>query len=256
MAKQLVVTFTGEQYQPSRIYYKCSDKDLLRRKLNGLRCMDFDHDNDNGSRWAWVFADEAKKIELPKSFNEVPRHLRPVGLGSFHIREDEVFLDIHSYDRVFAGLRFFGKHIPEQILAPYDVTFVNRFFSQDDIEAGVDPGKNHDKYFANTFSTQNIPMKILKEAEDLDNFEMLTEQMDKATKQPIEWVERLPLHKEETVDSIESTMRMRSLIALEHWNGNTDYSMKDLIHRMVSETGFLGGLDLDEEMFEEIEENT
>ena len=247
----MVITYTGENYQPSRIFYKCSDKELLHRKLKGLRCMDYAEEYD---LWQWLFMDEAKRIDLKTSYNDVPRSVRPVALGNFYIREDEVILDVHSYDRVIAALKFFTKHISTEILMPSEVAFVNRIFSDEDVEPRDAELINHDKYFANTYNTEDAVEEALKKAKDLGNPEMLIPLLDEARQQPIEWIERLPLHfEDEGVASIEHTLLSRTVVAHKRWEGEEDYSTIDLFKEMLSSPKFLENLELDDEMLEALE---
>jgi hypothetical protein len=56
------------------------------------------------------------------------------------------------------------------------------------------------------------------------------EDMEAHSKQPLPEIERLPVHYyEEGIQGFANALKMRQLVATQHWLGNTAYSMFDVI---------------------------
>ena len=48
----IIMTRTGEVFQPIRLYYHVHDMTMVHRIFGKMSCMDFDEVND---RWAWLY---------------------------------------------------------------------------------------------------------------------------------------------------------------------------------------------------------
>ncbi len=93
----LLMTMTGEPYQPARIHYTVHDKSALQQVFMGLECMEFD---EEGDRWILHYEDEAaESIQLEKSVDELPEGSRPMVIASlFAPEEGKMHVDVNSFE--------------------------------------------------------------------------------------------------------------------------------------------------------------
>ncbi|SJM94675.1 hypothetical protein CRENPOLYSF2_420007 [Crenothrix polyspora] len=83
----IMATLTGEYAQPVRLCYKLHDKQALHRKIfTNLKCMSYESLNN---RWVWLFDHEAKKLVFEKKYQDIPKHLHPIVIGSFFSDSDD-----------------------------------------------------------------------------------------------------------------------------------------------------------------------
>ncbi len=110
-AQKLLMTMTGEIHQPVRLYYEVYDKAKMVQALSKLRCVQFDLDQE---RWVWLFQSEAKKLKFATPYGKIPKHRRPIVIGSFSFPQDDVmWLDVRSYERATKAIVFFDRRIPQ-----------------------------------------------------------------------------------------------------------------------------------------------
>ena len=233
--KILLATVTGEPFQPARIYYQLFDAEKIQIIFSKLRCMDYDR---NQSRWVWLYHAESKKIKFQTPYVNIPRKLHPIVIGSFFLKnENEMFLNVNSFERVTKAITFFNKYLPRTTAKVNGVEIVNKIFSSID---GSIP--RHEDYFdkrpvvkrdsemilnqiSNIASSVDDPMERLKLA--LSHTEIMA-------KEPLPEVERLPTHfYEEGIESLKTSLMMRTIIAHEQWSGNKDYSFYDLMQKIT-----------------------
>ncbi len=202
--KVLQMTMTGEVVQPIRLYYQIIDKKRLIDRFRQLRCMDFDRVNN---RWVWLYSHESKMLKFQKSYSSIPKEMHPIVIGSFFLRNgDELLLDLRSFERAIEAIPFFDKHIGRSVARITYAAVVNRLF---DAKEQFSP--NLDVFFCSDEMTEN--------------------NMDKSVPE----VEEFPVHfYEDGITSIKAVLRMRQIVALEHWNGNTGCTLFDVIKRAVS----------------------
>ena len=80
--RPLLVTTTGEPFQPARLHYAVRDHRRLESCLRELECVGFDKGRN---RWVWHFDAEASSLKFKRSWKDVSKH-GPVVLGYFYIR--------------------------------------------------------------------------------------------------------------------------------------------------------------------------
>ena len=201
--KLLQATITGEAVQPIRLYYQIIDEERLIRSFEQLRCMDFDNVND---RWVWLYAHESKALKFMKPYSSIPAELHPIVIGSFFLRnDDELFLDLRSFERAIEAISFFDKHVGRAVARITHAAVVNRLFDANE---------------------QFVP--------NLDIFFGSNEFTEKDTGRRTPEVEKFPVHfYEDGISSIKLVLRMRQIMACEHWKGNTDCTLSDVIKRAV-----------------------
>ena len=203
-------------------------------RFGKLRCMDFDPDKN---RWTWLYTRESKTLKFDKSYSSIPRKLRPIVLGSFFLRNgNELLLDLRSFERAIKAIPFFDKHLGQAIARITHAAVVNRFF---DAQEQFFP--NLDTFFNSGKMIEIDPDKAVAEIESLietnyidgnPDWPYVFEQRAKKT-QPE--VEKFPLYfYEEGITSLKTTLRMRHIMAFEHWKGNVDYTLFDVIKTMIS----------------------
>ena len=107
--RELVVTKTGEIFQPIRLYYRISSKSGVRVALNKLRCVDFEPAKNY---WVWVYDNEARKLDFKTSYAALHPDDKPLILGIFKlISDDQLCLDVGSVERAIAAIQFFDRAI-------------------------------------------------------------------------------------------------------------------------------------------------
>src|SRR6185295_3676577 len=94
---QLLATVTGEHVQPVRLHYRVVDDKALLRIFTKLRCVDHDPSRE---RWVWLYDYEARKLHFQQSYPQIARHLHPIVIGSFFLRDKgQLLLDLRSCER-------------------------------------------------------------------------------------------------------------------------------------------------------------
>jgi hypothetical protein len=228
--KQLLTTLTGELYQPVRLHYGLCDKTQLTKIFKRLRCLDYDKSQD---RWVWLYAFEAKKLKFQKKYPKIPKHFHPIVIGSFFIRgQEQLLLDLRSFERAIKAIPFFDKYIPRRIAKVIHAEIVNKVFSAND--RYLTP----DKIFDNNKSTERDPDAYVKSLHDLadqvENVEekraLVFDRMMKEMKDPFPEIEKFPVnYYEDGIIPLETVFRMRQIIAFKHWQGDTDFNFFDLM---------------------------
>ena len=220
----LLATTTGELFQPARLHYSVRDRRRLEACLRELRCMDFDEERN---RWVWLYDDEARSFKFKQSWKSVSK-CGAVVLGSFYIRETgAVELYVRSVERALMAVAFFDEHVPRTAARLTDMDVANRLFSVDGL---------HVEFEALFAAAEGDLRRQAIEIEHLlaNPMQMMTEFLLKKRKQLPE-LERLPTHfYEDGIQSLTTTLSLRQSLAMEHWRGNHDVTLFDLIQRTVT----------------------
>ena len=224
--KTLQVTLTGEPVQPIRLYYHLLDKKRLINRFRRLRCMDFDRD---GNRWVWLYQYEAKTLSFQKPYLAIPKEMHPIVIGSFFLKGDEAFLDLRSFDRATRAIPFFDKHVGLDAVRITHAAVVNRLF-----DGRERFPSNLDGFFCSGNITESHPDESIGdirssiEANRIQGECDLRAVAEQRARKPLPEIEKFPVHfYEDGIGSLEAILRVRQLIAFEHWKGNIDYSFHD-----------------------------
>jgi len=233
-ADQLAMTTTGEIMQPIRLHYEVLDGEQLRATFAKLRCLDYDPPR---KRWVWLYTDEARRL----SFKD-KRAADNTVLGEFFFKgSDEVVLNLRSIKRATHAIEFFDKHIPRTVVRVTAVTVSNRFLRL--AEASTLTSLDH--YFERAEVVVKDPASLVETLKDMasnipDERERLAavmRYMDEKAKQPVPAMERFPLDYEDYdaggIRAVEAFLAPHTVIAVQHWEGNTDYTRHDLIQGML-----------------------
>ena len=230
-ADHFAMTTTGEIMQPIRLHYEVLDSKQLRATFSTLRCLDYDAPR---KRWVWLYTDEAKSLPFKDK-----RAADNTVLGEFVFKgSDEVVLNLRSLERATQAITFFDEHIPRTVARVAEVTISNRLLSVAEASALT----SLDQYFERADVIVKDPETLVETLKGLatsipDNRDRLTavmQYMEDKAKQPVPAMERFPLHYyEEGIRSIEAFLAPHQVIAMQHWQGNTDYTRHNLIQDML-----------------------
>jgi hypothetical protein len=232
--KQLLMTMTGEMHQPVRLYYEVSDQAAVRQAFTKLRCMDDDQDNQ---RWVWLYHGEAKKLKFHKSYAAIPRQMRPIILGVFRFPSaQDMTLDVRSCERATQAVGFFDRYLKRSLAHVTHAAIVNRLFpyTTDGLPAleglfapeqvtEID-GEAMLRRMAASLQTIQDPQQRLDRAFTL---------MEQQSHERLPEVEKLPVHYyAEGIRSFETTLRLRQIVAFEHWRGNAACTLGEVIQKV------------------------
>jgi hypothetical protein len=233
MAEQsLLATMTGEHFQPVRLHYKILHHPGLIRAFKSLRCLDYD---PTRKRWVWLYADEAKRLRFQRSYAQFPKEVHPIVIGAFFVRtKGTLLLDLRSCERALLAIPFFDAHLPRKVVALEEAEVVNRLFPATEanltltpdvlfdsqIATGVDPEASLQRLAERTAGIRDPEEKIRVALEDLQS----------RAKAPLPEIERLPIHfAEDGIEGFALAIRLRQIVAMQHWLGNSDYTLGDAI---------------------------
>jgi hypothetical protein len=231
--KQLLMTMTGEMHQPVRLYYEVMDQAAVVKAFAKLRCMDWDQDN---ARWVWLYHGEAKKLKFHTSYSAIPRKMRPIVLGSWRFTNTEAMsLDVRSWERATKAVVFFDHYLKRSIAQVTHAAIVNRLFPY--TTSGL---PELEGLFAPDKITEIHPETLIRAVESLktihdpgQRMDMAFATMEQESKKPLPDVEKFPVHfYDDGIASLENALRLRQIVAFEHWQGNTDYTLGDIIRKV------------------------
>ncbi len=232
--KKLLMTMTGEIHQPVRLYYEVYDKAKILQVFKTLRCVQFDLDKEG---WVWLFQSETKKFKFATPYGKIPKHRRPLVLGEFHFPQDDVmWLDVRSHQRATKAIVFFDRRIPHSAAQVTHAAIVNRLFGV--TTATLPP---FDALFDEAKIVERDPEELLQAAAPLGAIPDVQERIDQTfalidqkSREPLPEVEKFPVHfYEEGIKSFETALKLRQMVAFEHWQGNTEFTFGDMMQKII-----------------------
>jgi hypothetical protein len=230
--KQLLMTMTGEIHQPVRLYYEVYDRAAVLKALTKLRCLDEDQDNH---RWVWLYHGEAKKLRFHKSYSAIPRQMRPIILGVCRFPSaQDMTLDVRSCERATHAVVFFDRYLARSIARVTHAAIVNRLFPYTTDGLPVLEG-----LFAQVTTIDGEAM-LRRLAASLQTIQDPGQRMDMAfalmeqqSQERLPEVEKLPVHfYEDGITSLENALRLRQIVAFEHWRGNMKCTLGEVIQKV------------------------
>jgi hypothetical protein len=235
--KTLVVTKTGEPFQPVRIYFQVAKPKTVIGAFKKLRCMGL---NPHEDRWDWFYADETRKLRFDIPFNALPKDEGFIILGYFKFLSDEqLILDLRSFDRAIYALEFFEKRINRWAARMTHIRIINRFYSADEVSERTPLSSLLENVSAQSHKRAELDetlQGILAEYEEDEEGRLnaITAYLEAEAKRPLPEAEDIPLHiYEDGFGPIATTLKMRQIEAYEHWQGNTSFSQFDLLQRLM-----------------------
>jgi hypothetical protein len=259
--KALITTRTGEPYQPTRIYYQVSNPKTVIGAFKKLRCMQFEPRLNDA--WRWLYDEETRKLKFEVSYNKIPKEYRPIVLGDFYFRENqEMILDVRSFDRAIKAIEFFDKRLNRRAAEVTKIRVVNKYF---DGNAQLDQSylqPPFDLFFDREDiaipDPQELEQQLMQIKETVDDQESQIQAfnalMEEKSKEPLPEVEEIPVHfYEDGIGPLQMALTMRSIEAMQHWQGNTAFRQYDLIQQMAASlpNDFLLDDLEDEDLFDE-----
>lgn len=236
---RLLVTSTREPFQPVRLYFSVPSKAAVTRRFSSLDCMA----QDAGSRaWLWLYRGEAAALEFGIPYAEVPVAIQPLVIGRFKFPEKtRMVLELRSFERAYKGAKFFGPILGPDVVAKR-MRVINRWFTAADAASGLD---RLDRLLDANVKVID-PLKAEAEFEQAMTgartprekrlaFDAYSE---RRRREDVPLVEDFPLAPEEETPEfahLTTTLQFRAVRAYEHWRGNTDLTLSELIHRQVAE---------------------
>jgi hypothetical protein len=232
--KKLLMTMTGEIHQPVRLFYKVYNQAEVLKVFAKLRCLDEDQDNQ---RWVWLYHGEAKKLKFHKSYSAIPRQMRPIVLGSFRFTSaKDMTLDVRSCERATHAVVFFDRYLKRSIAEVTHAAIVNRLFPYTtgglpELEGVFAPDKITEidgeamlRRIAASLQTIQDPQQRLDRAFTL---------MEHQSHERLPEVEKFPVHfYADGITSLENALRLRQVVAFEHWQGNTQCTLGEVIQKV------------------------
>jgi hypothetical protein len=241
--RTLLVTSTGEPFQPVRLTYSIPGKAFVTNIFSELGCMAEDRET---GWWGWFYKAEAEVLEFGLQSEERHGEAEPVVIGIFRFtKKSTMTLELRSVLRAIEAAKFFGAILGPNVVARRG-RIVNRFFdgaewtgNLADLDEHLDqnvtvidslPAKAKlDKYLAGSKSPEQAKQAFDRYYEDRQR-----------ERHDVPLVEDFPLFpREETPDflHLSTTLQLRMFRAHEHWNGNP-VSLRDIIERLVKEGAF------------------
>ena len=232
----LVSTTTGELYHPVRLYYRMFDKGAVKRVFQKLQCMDYDKDY---GRWVWLYHDEAKYLEFPKKYSDLPKNIHPIVIGSFFTRsDDEMYLDVRSIERAENAAVFFDKHIDRSIAEFTDIAITNRFINAKSRKDFF----NFDFLFDRDDVVVNSGEELFDKIDDLKHIDDIDERrkigidfLFSKMKEKYPDIERFPSHfYDDGIDMLVFKLRKSQKVAMERFDGNENITPFDHFNQLTN----------------------
>lgn len=236
--KILIKTLTNELFQPMRLYYIIHHKDQLEACFKKLRCLQY---NENLDDWVVEYTHEAANIGLSVKPKEVPKEAQPLIIATIYIENDTTMLvDVRSIERASKLIEFINKHVPRNTAQITHAAIYNQLITAS--------GKNDkiDVDFDDIFNQKNIfvvdPERAILDAEEVakkytdkdERLHAIIQKTQEHSKRPLPKVEKFPVHfYEEGIKQFSTTCQMRQVIAVKHYEGDTDYSFYNLVQEML-----------------------
>jgi hypothetical protein len=232
--KQLLMTMTGEMHQPVRLYYEVMDQAAVVKAFAKLRCTDDDQDNQ---RWVWLYHGEAKKLKFHTSYAAIPRKMRPMVLGSWRFANSEAMsLDVRCWERATKAVAFFDTYLTRSITQVTHAAIVNRLFPSTtnglpELEGLFAPEK------VTEIHPEEMLLRVTASLQTIHDpgqrMGMVSTLMEQQAKERLPDVEKFPVHfYDDGIASFENALRLRQIVAFEHWQGNTDFTLGDIIRKV------------------------
>jgi hypothetical protein len=238
-SRRLLATMTQEPFQPVRLYYSIPDRSLVAERLRGLKCMvEVPYDRS----WQWLYHAEAAPLPIGAGHDAVPVERRPIVLGCIRFpKNGGMTVQTNSIERAVAAARFFAPRLGPEVVA-LRCRLVNRCFAAaegqpdelmktlDRNVAAIDP-----RAAEATFAPDFEGMRTMEDA-DRAASEALPRKL--ASQEDVPMVEEFPLAPEEETSEfrdLATALGFRFVRAVEHWKGNTDLTLTQIIVRTVED---------------------
>lgn len=237
--RKLIITSTGEPYQPVRLTYSIPGKAFVTNIFSQLECME---ERENG-QWRWYFVAEAEDLELGAYSQERLEDDEAVAIGFIRFpKKSTMIIEVRSVLRAIAAAKFFGPILGPKVVARR-ARIVNRYFDGSELTGNVAELDKHLDQNVTVVDPRVAEAKLdeyLAEAKTADQAKRAYERYYEERRQErrdVPLVEDFPLApREETLDfkHLTITLELRMFRAHEHWNGNP-VILRDIIERLFKD---------------------
>jgi hypothetical protein len=234
--RSLAATMTGEHFQPVRLHYKVLNRPGLVRAFKKLRCLDYD---PTQKRWVWLYAHEAKRLQFQRSHAQFSKELHPIVIGSFFLRMKEILLlDLRSCERAMLAIPFFDTHLPRRLVELGDAEVVNRLFPATKTNLRLTPDALFDPQIGTGIDSEALVKRLAEKTADVrdpeEKIKIILEDLESRAKEPLPEIERFPVHyAEDGIGGLTVALRLRQIVAMQHWLGNLEYTLGDAIQSIA-----------------------
>jgi hypothetical protein len=231
-----LATMTGEHFQPVRLHYRVLNRPGLLRAFEKLRCLEYDATQ---KRWVWLYAHEAKNLRFQRSHAQFPKELRPIVIGAFFLRTKEtLLLDLRSCERALLAISFFDTHLPRRLVELEDAEVVNRLFPATKANVKLTPDALFDSQIGTGIDPEALAQRLAEKTTDVRDPEqkvrIMLEDLESTAKAPLPEIERFPVHyHEDGIEGFKLALRLRQMVAMQHWLGNPEYTLGDAIQSLT-----------------------
>jgi hypothetical protein len=233
----LLATITGEHFQPVRLHYRVLNRSALLRAFEKLRCLDYDAAR---KRWVWLYGHESKKLRFQRSYAQFPKEFHPIVIGAFFLRTKEtLLLDLRTFERAILAIPFFDSHLPRKLVELEDAEVVNRLFPATETNLKLTPDALFDSQASTRIDPDALAQQLFERVAHVqdpqEKMKIAMEHLESRADEPLPEIERFPVHyAEDGIHGFILTLRLRQLVAMQHWLGNPEYTMRDAIQSIVA----------------------
>ncbi len=227
-----------------RLYYTIPGKPFVTRTLAQLRCMAEDRDS---GRWVWLYQAEAEALAFGRAHAELPAEVHPVVIGAFRFpKKGGMTLEVRSFERAIAAAKFFGALLGPRVVARR-ARVINRWFDAKELVSGPEGLDRHLDRNVTTIDPRVAEQRMEQYLSGARTQEEKQRALDlyyedkRRENRDVPLVEDFPLAPDEETPEfmhLATTLRLRSLRAYEHWNGNTQLVLQDIIYRLAEQGAF------------------
>ena len=241
--KTLITTHTGEPSQPVRIYYHVVKPKTVERIFEKLRCVYFEKPLQ---RWRWIYEHEAKKLRFERAYSKIPKEAKPVVIGEFFWRSNqELLLEVRSFERAIQALEFFEKRINPRVAIATKLRVVNRFFTAEEPQVAELLESPYDRFFDGDEVYIPDPLEFSKEVVQIQQSQNSIDQssppwlqyLENKFKEQLPEIEEIPLdvYRDKKLDStrLQMALAFKTIEANQHFEGNESFSQYDLIQTIT-----------------------
>ena len=234
--RSLLATMTGEHFQPVRLHYKVWNRPGLSRAFERLRCLEYD---PTRGRWVWLYAHEAKKLRFQRSYAPFPKELHPIVIGALFLRtKGTLLLDLRSCERALLAIPFFDMHLPRRLIELEDAEVVNRLFPATKANLNLSPDALFDAQIGTGIDPEALVQRLAEKTAGVrdpgEKFQIVLGDLQSRAKEPLPEIERFPVnYAEDGIDGFTLALRLRQMVAMQHWLGNPEYTLGDAIQSLA-----------------------
>lgn len=168
-------TTTNETYMPIRLYYEVYNLQELTNKLQNLKCITFNDENN----FIFNYTAEAQNFGLSVKHNNVPKDLYPIILAYGTFQDDAVLtMDLRSFKRGARMIEFIDSNISREIIKITHIATYNRITKINRVEAPTFFNENHHNELFNCSNMEIIESSDFES--DFQNMNSIEDQQARA----------------------------------------------------------------------------